>query len=126
MTGDNRISAAEARAMIGKKRGNKFGAKRTVVDGIAFDSQREAAYYAELKIREKAGEVCDVELQPPFPLEAGKVGEVIGVYKADFRFWDNEQNRRRVIDVKGVLTRETRRSIKHVRAQYGITVEIVK
>lgn len=117
-----RISAAEFTRMA-KKPGNKFGAKRVVLDGITFHSKAEAKFYCELKLREKAGEVTDVELQPRFPLQVES--EVIGVYRADFRFWDNVQNRRRVIDVKGVQTREFRRTVKHVLAQYGIRIEVI-
>ncbi len=103
---------------------NKFRAIRTTIDGITFDSKREAAFYAELKLRERAGEVCGVELQPRFPLMVGS--EVIGSYRADFAFWDNRENRKRVVDVKGVEPRGFRRTLKHVRAQYGVEVEIVR
>jgi len=34
---------------------NKYGAKKTVVDNITFDSKKEAARYQELKLLEKAG-----------------------------------------------------------------------
>jgi len=37
------------------KRGNKFGAKRTVVDAITFDSKRETEVYGDLKLLEQAG-----------------------------------------------------------------------
>lgn len=107
-----------------QKKRNKFRAIRTTLDGITFDSKREAAFYAELKLRERAGEVSDVELQPRFPLNVEH--EVIGVYRADFSFWDNRENRRRVVDVKGVEPRGFRRTLKHVRAQYGVEVEIIK
>ena len=103
---------------------NKFRAVRTVLDGITFDSKREAAYYAELKLRERAGEVSEVELQPRFPLMVGS--EVIGYYRADFKFWDNRENKQRVVDIKGVEPKGFRRTLKHVRAQYGVEVEIVK
>jgi hypothetical protein len=117
------MTAAEYRAQS-KPKANKYRAKKTVVDGITFDSMREAAYYGELKMREKAGQVCAVELQPRFPLMVGN--EVIGSYRADFRFHDNVEKRTRVIDIKGVLTRETKRAIKHVLAQYGVIVEVVR
>jgi len=107
-----------------QKKGNKFGAVKTVLDGITFDSKREAAFYAELKLRERAGEVCDVELQPRFPLMVGS--EVIGSYRADFAYWDNRENCKRVVDVKGVEPRGFRRTLKHVKAQYGFDVEIIK
>ena len=34
---------------------NKYGAKKTWVDGICFDSQKEAQYYQRLKLLVKAG-----------------------------------------------------------------------
>lgn len=120
------ISAAEYRNLASKPRKHKYGAKRTVVDGITFDSQREAAYYAELKLRERAGEITSVEMQKPFVLSAFLTGEVIGTYQADFTYYDIAQNRQRVIDVKGFDTSLSRWKRKHVRAQYGIDVEVVR
>jgi len=35
----------------------KYGNKKTVVDGITFDSMREANRYRELKLLERAGKV---------------------------------------------------------------------
>lgn len=122
----DRISAAQARAVIvGQKRANKYGARRTVVDGITFDSQAEANYYASLKLREKAGEVGGVELQRPFPLMVAS-GIVLGSYRADFAFWDHTEDRFRVIDVKGFDTPLSKWKRKHVKAQYGFEVEIVR
>lgn len=51
---------------------SKFNAKKTTVDGIVFDSKREARRYQELKLMERAGKIRDlqrqvrVELVPPF------------------------------------------------------------
>lgn len=42
----------------------RFPAKKTLVDGIVFDSKREAKRYGELKIAEKAGEISKLVLQP--------------------------------------------------------------
>lgn len=119
-----RMTAEQFRQQPPPKAKNKFRAVKTVVDGITFDSKREAAFYGELKQLEKAGRVCAVELQPRFPLQVG--AEVIGTYRADFRFFDVDQGRERVVDVKGVEPRGFRRTLKHVRAQYGLEVEIVK
>ncbi len=105
-------------------RQNKFGAVRTVLDGITFASRREAAYYAELKLRERIGEVSAVEMQPRYALTIK--GQLIGTYKPDFRFWDNLQGRERVVDVKGVITREFQRTKRLMRAIHGIEVEVVK
>ena len=44
----------------------RFPAKRTAVDGITFDSKREAKRYGELKLAERAGEILKLRLQPQF------------------------------------------------------------
>lgn len=108
-----------------KKKPNKYGAKKTIVDGITFDSKREAAYYGELKIREKLGEVSAVELQRPFKL-LGPKGELLCTYKCDFAFWDHIVDRFRVIDVKGIETRDFKIKKRMMRAMNGIEVEVVK
>lgn len=105
--------------------GNKFGAVRTVMDGITFDSKREAAYYAELRLREKAGEVANVELQRPFALITG-AGKLVGTYRADFTFDDLVEGRWRVIDVKGHDTALSRFKRKFVEALHGVKVEVVR
>ena len=38
-------------------RGNKYRAKKTVVDGIEFDSAREARRFTKLRDMERAGEI---------------------------------------------------------------------
>src|SRR3990167_3486963 len=63
---------------------NKYRAVRTEFDGRTFDSKREAAEYAMLRLRERAGEVSDIECQPVFPLVVN--GRRIGRCTADFRF----------------------------------------
>lgn len=106
------------------RRRNKFGAVKTVLDGITFDSKREAAYYAELKLRERAGEVASVELQPVYELSVN--GHLVGTYRPDFRFYDVREKRVRVVDVKGVRTREFQRTVRLMRAIHKVEVEVVK
>ena len=48
---------------------NKFGAKPTTVDGVRFDSRREASRYRELKLLERAGEIRNLRLQVRIDLE---------------------------------------------------------
>ncbi len=121
-----RLSATEARKLgIKAPRPNKFGAKKTVRDGITFDSKAEANYYAELMCRYDMGEVSDVELQRPFALVAG-AGKLVGTYRADFAFQDHVEGRWRVIDVKGYDTPLSRFKRKFVEALHGIHVEVVK
>ena len=42
---------------------NKYLNKKTEVDGILFDSRKEAKYYLYLKSLEKAGEICNLRRQ---------------------------------------------------------------
>jgi hypothetical protein len=122
---DAHISASEYRAISASPKKSKYKNKRTVVDGISFDSKAESRYYLELKILERSGQVTSVEMQKPFPLVAPS-GQVIGSYRADFSFWDTSKKCQRVIDVKGFDTPLSRWKRKHVKAQYGIEVEIVR
>lgn len=120
-----RITAADAKALLAKPKKAKYRNTPVFIDGIRFASKREGAYYAELKIREKAGEVSAVELQTPFAL-IGPDGLLISTYKADFCFWDATQDRFRVIDVKGVETKEFRIKKRLMKSLKGIDVEIVR
>lgn len=87
---------------------SKYRAKKTVVDGIEFDSKRESERYCELKLLEKANEIRNLELQPRFLLQdkfkdkTGKTHRKIE-YVADFLYID-KAGRNVVEDVKGVLT----------------------
>ena len=47
---------------------NKYNAKKTEVNGIIFDSRKEAGRYVELKMLEKAGYITDLKLQQKFIL----------------------------------------------------------
>lgn len=95
-------------------RRNKYNAQKTVVDGITFDSKKEAKRYGELKMLEKAGKIHHLELQPKFKLAINGVPVVIKskgypngrqvTYRADFAYFDYEAERRIVEDVKGMRT----------------------
>lgn len=63
--------------------GNKFGNIRTVVDGLSFDSRKEARRYQELLLLRHAGEVASFECQPRFVLVVN--GVTLGHYTPDFR-----------------------------------------
>jgi hypothetical protein len=52
---------------------NKFGAIATEVDGIRFDSLKEARRWGELRLMERAGEIRNLERQVVIPLH-GKNG----------------------------------------------------
>ena len=108
---------------------SKYGAVKTTVDGIVFDSAKEAKRYGELKVLEKAGEIGDLVTQPIFQLWAhtGVVDDApatIGVYRADFAYV-TKLGADVVEDVKGFKTALYRWKKKHVEAQYGIQIREV-
>lgn len=103
-------------------RANKYGAIKTVVDGIKFDSKVEAARYSSLKLLEKAGEITDLELQPAFPVAVES--KKICTYKADFSYI--EDGKRIVEDVKSPITAKHpvyRLKKKLVEAIYNIEIK---
>ena len=78
---------------------SKYGAKKTSIDGHSFDSLKEADYYAELKIRLRAGQIRGFCLQPTFILAPNLK------YRADFIVFNNNGTSE-IIDVKGMKTKE--------------------
>ena len=88
---------------------NKYHNRKTVIDGITFDSKKEADYYCELRIRRMAREITGFERQVPFViLEPFKYKgkRVQGIkYTADFVVTYSD-GRQEVIDVKGMRTRD--------------------
>lgn len=94
----------------------KYNARKTTVDGITFDSAREARRYSELLLLVKAGEISDLRRQVKFELipaqrepdttgpRGGTIkGKLIerGIsYIADFTYRD-KAGRFQVEDVKG-------------------------
>jgi len=108
---------------------NKYRAKKVKLDGITFDSKREAAHYMDLRLLERAGKVNAIQVHPRLDLHAhGEDGikRKIGQAELDFSYWDCERKQRRWIDVKGMDLPLSQWKRKHIEAQYGITVEIVK
>lgn len=98
----------------------KYRSIPTTVDGIRFPSIKEARRYQELKLLERAGEVCSLQLQPAYRIEVN--GETICKYVADFRYWDEKKQQMVVEDVKGYRTREFVLKKKLMRAVHGIDV----
>lgn len=49
-------------------RGSKYNARKTVIDGIQFDSAKEAKRYTRLRALEDEGKIQHLRLQVPFEL----------------------------------------------------------
>lgn len=90
--------------------GSKYRARKTVVDGIQFDSAKEAKRYTKLRDMEMAGEIQELRLQVPFEIlpsfECDGVKYRGMKYIADFVYYRNGV--RVVEDVKGAKTPEYR------------------
>lgn len=97
---------------------NKYRAIKTIVDGIKFDSKKEARRYQELKLMEKSGSITNLELQPRYDLKVNLVK--CGFYKADFRYFEN--GKEVVEDVKGMKTPAYNLKKKLIKAIYGIEI----
>lgn len=106
----------------GKNRKSKYGANKAVVDGIVFDSRKEARRYTVLKAMQDAGEICDLQLQVKYLLipsqrepdrEGPKGGHIKGriierecAYFADFVYRIPGTETVVVEDTKGMKTPE--------------------
>lgn len=96
----------------------KYGNRKVTIDGIEFDSAKEARRYSELKLLQRAGQIEQLELQKEFELipaqyetfeRYGKTGKRLQdgkrciekscTYKADFVY--KKDGRLVVEDVKG-------------------------
>jgi len=93
--------------------------KRTV-DGIVFDSGKEAYRHSVLKILLKHGEIMNLRCQVDYPLKWN--GILITIYRADFVYTDVATGKEVVEDVKGARTREYIMKKRMVKACYGIDI----
>jgi len=111
---------------------SKYGAKKTTVAGIEFDSKAEARRYGELVILERAGYIKNLERQPvyillPAVVVGGRKKPALR-YKADFRYYDTKARETVVEDVKSPATaklaafRIKRHAMKHI---HGIEVAVI-
>ena len=122
----------------------KYHSKKTVIDGITFDSKKEAERYSELKLLERCGAISNLELQKVYELipaqyelyeRYGKNGQRLKdgkkciekscVYKADFVYIDNETGQQVVEDVKGFRTKEYKIKKKLMLYIHGIKIKEV-
>lgn len=99
---------------------NKYGSKKVEIDGIVFDSKKEAKRYQELSLLEKAGAIQDLQRQVKYILiptqrEPDTIGARGGIHKgktiekecsyyADFVYQENGETV--VEDTKGMRTTE--------------------
>lgn len=125
-------------------RRSKYGNRKTVVDGITFDSQKEAQRYRELLLLERAGKISYLDRQTKFTLipaqrepstetykrgcnkgkpKPGKLLEKECSYIADFAYFQDDKYV--VEDTKGVRTEAYKIKRKLMLERYGIQIREV-
>lgn len=109
---------------------NKYRNTKTTVDGVTFDSRKEATRAAELALMQRAGIISDLRRQVKFELipaqrREGKTVERPVNYLADFVYTENGETV--VEDVKSPATRTKEYVIKRklMLWEFGIKVKEV-
>ncbi len=109
---------------------SKYKAIRTTVDGVTFDSKREARRYQELKLLERGGEIrglerqISYELAPPVRLDGESRLKPALRYVADFRYWDFRIHGVVVEDAKGMESPVSRIKRHLMKSVHGIDVRL--
>ena len=107
---------------------NKYGNQKAIVNGIEFDSKREARRYMELEVMARAGEIQNLQRQVKYELLPnqkidGKVVERAVAYVADFVY---EKDGEAVVeDTKGHRTRDYILKRKMMLFFHGIRIREV-
>lgn len=125
-------------------RHSKYGNRKTVVDGITFDSKKEANRFRELQLLERAGKITALQRQVKYVLiptqreftneiykkgahqghfKPGKVLEKECSYIADFAYI--QDGAYIVEDTKGVRTEAYKIKRKLMLERYGIQIREV-
>jgi hypothetical protein len=112
----------------GQPTSSKYRNKPTEVDGLRFDSKKEATRWKQLRLLEANGEVRNIQRQVTYPLTVE--GKLVCKYKADFVY---EELRKGVWlsvteDVKGQTNggpmRIFRLKAKLMQAIHGIEIRV--
>ena len=103
-----------------KAKKSKYHAVPVDWDGIRFDSTAEAAYYGQLRLRLKAGEIAHVDVHPVVSLPGGVR------WKLDFLVWPADSSAPYYVDVKGVVTQDFRTKRKLFEGCHPARLLVVK
>jgi hypothetical protein len=85
------------------RRRPKYRNTKVEADGFAFDSKAEARVWADLKVRERCGEIVQLQRQVPFRLAVN--GEHVCAWIADFTWVEVPSGEFIAADVKSAFSR---------------------
>ena len=100
---------------------SKYGNSETEVDGIKFDSKKEAKRYRELLLMQKAGEIGLIRRQVEYELNPGGTHSL--KYLADFEYYILATGEKVTEDVKGYRTREYKKKKRLMKKVHGIVIK---
>lgn len=69
------------------QKNDKYGAKKTEVNGIVFSSKLEAALYSYFELEKSLGNIKSIELQPKIYMTEAKI-----LFKPDFKIIQNDDS----------------------------------
>ena len=120
---------------------NKYRNEKVTVDGVVFDSKKEARRFQELRLLQAAGKITDLQRQVKFVLipaqrepdtltktgktKPGKLIEREVYYKADFVYIESWTGEKIVEDAKGLRTKEYILKRKLMLYVHGIRIREV-
>lgn len=84
---------------------NKYRNRKTSMDGITFDSGKEARRYTELLLVQRAGEIRDLQRQVKFEIVPKNGNERAAYYVADF-VYTRADGKKIIEDVKSAMTKK--------------------
>jgi ferredoxin-fold anticodon binding domain-containing protein len=124
------MTAKEFREKFAKQQNtkrSKFGNIKIQSDENTFDSKKEFERYRYLLLLEKSGDISNLRFRKADCRRDLIVnGVVIGTYTPDFIYgYNGEEIWEDVKSTATARTKDFRRTCKHVKAQYGITVLVV-
>lgn len=101
---------------------NKYHNRKVTVDGITFDSVKEASRYQELKLLERAGEITALVRQVKIELIPKTKLYRACYYIPDFTYFDKRVQKTIYEDVKGMKTKEYLLKRKLLYWRHGIEI----
>lgn len=106
----NQMTAAEYRERYGQQAKlttspfNKYNAKKTEINGVQFDSKKEAKVYQDLESLQRIGKISNLRRQVRFELVPKQKDERAVFYVADYVY---EQDGKQIVaDCKSAMTKK--------------------
>lgn len=97
---------------------NKYHARKTWLRGLCFDSQKEANFFEQLRLRHRGGQIAGYLFHGKFILAEGEGQDKRALtYEPDFIIL-HPDGRYEIVDTKGVETRQFKDKMKILREKY--------